>query len=84
MIVDIDKYRLNRDFVRAAYLERRSDDLGMLISVLACSTMCPCVVIAYWIGEDSNWHPETVLAIKRLTKFYGYTKILNKPAGAPV
>ena len=85
MRVDIDKYAINREFVRKFYQNRQSDDdLGVLISSLACATMCPCIVIAYWIGEDSNWHPDTIESIKRLTKFYGYTEIVGKPPGAPI
>lgn len=85
MIVDIGIYSVNRDFVRNWYAKNEGkDSIGHAISALACSTMCPCIVIAYWIGEITNWHPEALQAIDRLTKFYGYTEIKNKPEGSPI
>jgi hypothetical protein len=85
MRVDLNTYAaVNKEFVRSKYLEDPEQDLGMLISILATSTMVPCIVVAYWLGEFSNWNPDVVESIKRLTKFYGYTTIDNKPQGAPV
>lgn len=85
MRVDLNTYAaVNKEFVRAKYLEDPDQDLGKLVSILACSTMVPCIVVAYWLGEFSNWKPEVVDSINRLTKFYGYDTILGKPKGAPV
>lgn len=85
MILDINKYIINKKFIQDMYLNAGAGThLGTLISSLACCTMCPCIVVAYWVGEVSNWHPDTVNSIKTLMKFYGYTNILNKPDGAPL
>lgn len=85
MKLDIATYSINRTFVQNWYLKNKDKDSpGHAISSLACSTMCPCIVIAYWIGEITDWCPEVLEAIDRLTKFYGYTEILNKPEGCPV
>lgn len=85
MVVDINTYSINKAFIQEWFLKNRNgESIGTIISLLACSTMCPCIVVAYWIGEVSNWHPDALLSIERLTEFYGYTEILNKPPGAPV
>jgi hypothetical protein len=88
MNVDINKYAINKDFVFKKYKAHKElkgdEELSPLISLLACATMCPCIVVGYWIGEASNWHPDVVESIKRLTKFYGYTNIMGKPPGAPI
>jgi hypothetical protein len=85
MIIDIARYNINKPFVQGWYLKNKGkDSIGHVISSLACSTMCPCIVIAFWIGEITDWHPEALAAIERLTKFYGYKEIVNKPKGCPV
>ena len=83
MRIDLNTYKVNKKFIQDKYLEQPDCDIGTLISTLACGTMCPCIVVAYWIGEISGWHQDAVDAIKRLTKFYGYKEIVNKPDGSP-
>lgn len=84
MIVDIDKYRIQKDFVRQKYLDAVGQyGMSYMISSLAVSTMCPAIVIAYWVGEITNWDPEAVKSIENLIKFYGYTEVFNIPEGAP-
>lgn len=85
MQVDIDTYKLNKQFVSRWYEKNKFDySPGQSVSVLSVSTMVPCIVIAYWIGDITGWPPEIIVTIKGLVKFYGYTEILNKPAGAPI
>lgn len=85
MRVDVDSYKLNKPFVRQWYEKHKVDYTpSKSIAILAVSTMVPCIVIAYWIGEITNWPPEIICSIERLMLFYGYTEILNKPAGAPL
>jgi hypothetical protein len=85
MRIDIDSYKLNKWFVRQWWEKnKREYTPGKAVSTLAVSTMVPCVVIAYWIGELTEWPPEMVVHVKTLMDFYGYTKILNKPPGSPI
>lgn len=85
MRMNIDSYKVNKAFVQKWYEDNKDKmEIGMIISSLACSTMCPCVVIAYWVGESANWPKEVIETIERLTKFYGYSEIVGKPEGSPV
>lgn len=85
MILDIAKYSsVNRTVVQEWYVKNKDHNtIVQTISIMACSTMCPCICVAYWLGEITEWHPDVIASIKMLTKFYGYTMILNKPEGAP-
>lgn len=85
MELNIDSYKLNKRFVLQWYEKNKKDySPGQAVSVLAVSTMVPCIVIAYWIGEATDWHPEIIHSIQSLMKFYDYSGILNKPPGAPL
>ncbi len=85
MIVDIDHYKIQKEFVQSKFKkDQLLNGIGYFIATLACGTMVPCIVIAFWIGEITDWHPDTLSTVTRLTKFYGYTKILNIPQGSPV
>ena len=82
---DIAKYEASKQFIKNLY-ERNKDreDHQTMISVFAASSHVPCIVIAYWLGELSNWHPDVVSNIKTLIESYGYEEILNKPNGSPI
>lgn len=54
-------------------------DLGSAISLCATSTGCPCVVVAFYLGEDIGFTPEVIDAINRFVKFYGYTEFIGAP-----
>lgn len=86
MRVDIARYKANKESTQRWYLDKgvKFEDPEYCVSMMACSSMCPAIVVAYWIGEVSGW-PEIIQeTIRRLTAFYGYTEILNKPEGSPV
>lgn len=84
MIIDLDLYAVNKRFVQEWFEKNKeSYDLGYCISNLAIMTMCPVIVIAYWIGDLTGWPPEVITKIERLKEFYGYTHISNKPPGSP-
>lgn len=84
MVIDIGKYKINKKYIQDWYFRNKDDkDIGRMIATLACATMCPCIVVAFWVGEASNWRPETIVCIQRLIKFYGYTGVLNKPESSP-
>ena len=85
MRLSIDSYKLNKPFVHQWYEKHKVDYTpSQSVSILAVSTMVPCIVIAYWIGEITNWPPEIIRSIESLMLFYGYTEILDKPPGAPL
>jgi len=52
-------------------------DLGSAVGLLATSTGCPCVVVAFYLGEDIGFTEELLGIISRLTKFYGYTEFIG-------
>jgi len=83
MVIDIALYDATKAVVQGLF-KPETEDLGRHIAMTSNAFMVPCIVVAYWIGEITNWHPDTVSTIVRLRDFYGYTEILNKPKGAPV
>ena len=82
MHVDIALYDASKN--TALNWFRKNRDISRSISMIASFTMVPAIVVAYWIGEETNWHPDAVASIKRLQEFYDYSEILNKPPGSPV
>lgn len=54
-------------------------DLGSVIGLLATSTGCPCIVVAFYLGEDIGFSFELVGIINRLGNFYGYTEFIGAP-----
>lgn len=80
MRVDLNKYVINRKFAQDFYKAKSNIyDLGIAISLLATITGCPCVVIAFYLGEDIGFSIELVGIISRLGKFYGYTEFIGAP-----
>jgi len=84
VVLDIELYRINKKFIHSYYENHKDEDIYKIISSLSVSTMVPCVAVAYYIGEISGWPEEVIDTIKRLTKFYGYSKIINVPDGCPI
>lgn len=83
MTIDISAFDANKNFVLGWFATKGGKDIKRTISMMAQATNVPCIVIAYWLGELTDWHPDTVAAIVRLKGFYGYTTIKNAPIGAP-
>lgn len=78
MKVDLNKYIVNKKFVQSFYRQKKSlYDVGSTVGLLATSTGCPCVVVAFYLGEDIGFTEELVAIIGRLVKFYGYTEIIG-------
>lgn len=82
MTVDLNTYKVNKDFIQKWYKSNRNRDVTYVISLLSCSTFVPCIVVAFYIGEVNGWSKEVTECIDRLTKFYSYD-ILNKPDSYP-
>ncbi len=79
MIVDLSHYRVNMPAVQR-FCDLRLGDLGVerCMTELAITTSCPCIVIAFYIGELYGFTDEVNRIIKRLTEFYGYTEIKGR------
>lgn len=84
MKVDIDTYSKSKDFVISWFHSKGMKDIDYTIGTMSPITFVPCIVIAYWLGEETKWDPLCIEAVKRLVDFYGYTEILNKPEGSPI
>lgn len=83
MIVDIEKYALNRPFIRTWIEQNRNIDLKKAIGILASSIGVPCIVVAYYLGEVSGWPLEIEESIQTYMKFYRYDEVLNIPKDCP-
>lgn len=84
MVVDIDKYKANKEFVQRWLTKHQDKPIGPSIASMAVATMVPCIVVAYWAGEVTNWSQEVIYTIQRLKEFYGYHEVRNRPANAPI
>lgn len=81
---DFAKYsRERKEFVQRWTLENTHVDRSSIISIMAQSSACPCIIVAYWIGEVLDWPEDIKKSVDRLIEFYGYTELLNKPKGSP-
>lgn len=83
MTEDLARYQVQKPHAQRWFLEKGDGDIDKAISILATMTSCPCIVVTYWLGEVTGWPIQVKEAIDRLTNFYGYTDILNKPEGCP-
>lgn len=84
MIMDVNKYINNRAFVHQWYEKNKeSIKIQKAISTLACSTGVPCICLAFWLGEVTDWPEEILNSIEKLRGFYGYTDVIGKPASYP-
>ena len=80
MIVDLTRYEVNKSIVQRFYRAKNNIyDLGTIISLCATSTRCPCVVIAFYLGEDIGFTSEVIDEINRFVKFYGYSGFIGAP-----
>lgn len=84
MNVDISRYEASKPTVLNYFNGPGNKDVKRTVSIMAAATSVPCIVIAYWLGPETNWHPDVLRSIKSLTDFYGYTEIKGKPEGSPV
>lgn len=84
MHIDLDTYSANRSFIIHWFNTKGGKDIGRTVSTMAAALNVPCIAIAFWLGAETNWHPDSISSIKALIAFYGYTKIKNKPEGSPI
>jgi len=82
--IDLATFDVNKAFCINWFNTKGGKDIKRSVGALASMTFVPCIVIAYWIGEETNWHPDALNSIRSLIDFYGYTNIENKPPGAPI
>jgi hypothetical protein len=83
MRLDLNKYVVNKAFIQEQWRKSPNRDIGQVISMVATSTHCPCVVLAFYLAEGIGYTPELTKIIGDLIKFYGYTEILNQSEGSP-
>lgn len=84
MQIDLETYSASKRVIINWLSGRNPKDLLGNISMIATSTHCPCIVVAYFAGEAFGWTEELAQYIRRLIDFYGYDEITNKPEGSPV
>jgi len=85
MKIDLELYSVNKWVVLRWFNSQGDRDISRTIGMMSAVTFVPCIVVAYWLGEETKWQdPEAERSIKMLIDFYGYTEILNKPPGAPI
>lgn len=83
MVIDLNKYAINRPFIQQQYDKEPTRDVVWTVSMWAACTHCPCIVLAFYIAEHIGYTKELVNTIDHLIKDYGYTEILNQLPGSP-
>jgi hypothetical protein len=78
--IDLHKYVVNRDYIQRYYRKNKEiHDMGYAISLCAATTGCPCIALAFYLGEDIGYVPELLYIIDRLIKSGGYTGVIGMP-----
>lgn len=81
---DLNTYAVNKEFAQQWYNQRLDWDVREAISLLSATTQCPCIAIAFYIGESTGFIDPLLLSnIDNLIAIYGYTKIKNQPSNSP-
>lgn len=83
MKINVNDYILSKRAIQQFYLKFGNNDPVGTVAVAATSTMVPCIVTAFYIGEVSGWTEKLLAHINMLIKFYGYTKIEGMPESYP-
>jgi hypothetical protein len=83
MHIDVGAYEASKRTIVNWLSNRDPKDRSADISMIAVTTGCPCIVVAYYAGEAFGWTEEIKKYIQKLVDFYGYTDISNKPEGSP-
>jgi hypothetical protein len=83
MRLDLDTYAVNRKPIQGWYRSHSDQDIRSVIANWAISTHCPCIILCFFMAEDIGYTPELLQMIDSLSRFYGYTEILNQKEGSP-
>lgn len=84
MKVDITKYEANKAAIQRWYRSKGQGNLVDFIPMVSCSTMVPCIVVAFYLAEIIGFTPDMISYIQSLIAFYGYTQIVGKPDNCPI
>jgi hypothetical protein len=80
MIVDIDKYRVNCDWLKSFFERQKlkpTYDADKQIILVSVTSQIPIIAVTYFYGEYYGFDDFIINKIKVLTDFYGYTEILG-------
>ena len=80
MILDLDRFAINRKFIQTYYREKGGDP-EYAVSLMAATILCPIIVLAFYLAEDIGFTPELIKTIDyQMTR--GYT-VINQPQNSP-
>ncbi len=85
MTIDLNTYAVNRRYIQDWYRNSdvRDEDLCKSIAEWSASLSCPCIALAFYVGELNGYVPVIRAQIDRLIVLYGYSEILNQLPGSP-
>lgn len=83
MHIDLDLYLINKPFVQYWYETNADKSINGAVSILAASTGCPCIALAFYLSEDLGFTPTLIHLINSLIEFYGYKEIAGQPNNSP-
>lgn len=84
MRVDLDYgAKMNKKFVQDWWKSKGKNDPDIAVSIMAIALNVQCINVAFWIAEVEDYPDWLKKSVDSLIKFYGYTKIINKPKECP-
>ena len=80
MKMDLNKYTANKKFIQNFYKKNKNlRDVEYCVSICAATINCPCIALAFYLGEDIGFTSEILDLIVRLSKSSGYDEFINAP-----
>jgi hypothetical protein len=82
MKIDLNKYVINKPFVIEWY-KKNERSPRETVSIIGTSTMCPNIVLAFYLADEIGYIPELIDLIDILITFYKITQIDGIVEGSP-
>lgn len=70
MELDVDRYRVNFEYIYLLTKDLTEDERLKFISSLSAATHCPILAVAVYLAEMYGWTPKVTELVDRLKRFY--------------
>lgn len=80
MILDLEKYKVNRPFIKRYFKEKGGDPV-YAICLIAATIQCPIIALSFYLAEDIGFTPEIIKTIQGQID-RGYV-VVNQPENSP-
>lgn len=77
MKVKLGDYRVQYKPIQHILERDKPEDLNQFITTFSASYHVPIIVVAHYVSEMIGMKPEILELIELVTKFYGYTEVVE-------